>query len=401
MHDPQGADARSTIPQATPTAEQPAGPPGAPRLPGLGYPALDVEEETRPLALVNLLLRRRRLVLGLPLATAFVAAVVSLLVPLTYTAITTFVPETSPATRVPAGLAGIAGQFGIALGGAASQSPQFYADLIESRELMERVLRARYPRSSEKGVAPDSATLLEILDQGGDNSADSLYKGVKKLTKLVSTSVDRKTDVVELDVDAHDPVLAALVASRFLAYLNDFNAKTRQSQARERRKFTEDRLAQAEADLRRAEEELKVFYQRNRSWQQAPQLVFEEGRLRRQVDVRQEVYLTLRREYETARIDEANDTPVLTIIDPPIPPARKSKPKRVLWVIAAAVLGGAVSVAWALGRDHAERLRQEEDGTYREFRGLLGEIRDDLRRVTARMRKRPTDDVPRARSGLP
>src|SRR5439155_11813143 len=33
------------------------------------------------------------------------------------------------------------------------------------------------------------------------------------------------------------------------------------------------------------------------------------GRLRRQVDVRQEVYLTLRREYETARIDEANDTP--------------------------------------------------------------------------------------------
>src|SRR5205814_5354833 len=205
---------------------------------------------------------------------------------------------------------------------------QFYADLIESRELMEQVLRARYPRPSEQGRSADSVTLLEILDEGGDDPADSLYQGVKRLAKLVSTSVDRKTDVVELDVDAHDRVLAALVASRFLAYLNDFNAKTRQSQAGERRKFTEDRLAQAEADLRRAEEELKVFYQRNRSWQQAPQLVFEEGRLRRQVDVRQEVYLTLRREYETARIDEANDTPVLTIIDPPIPPARTSKTTR-------------------------------------------------------------------------
>ena len=230
------------------------------------------------------------------------------------------------------------------------------------------------------------------MDQGGDNSADSLYKGVKKLTKLVSTSVDRKTDVVELDVDAHDRVLAALVASRFLAYLNDFNAKTRQSQAGERRKFTEDRLAQAEADLRRAEEELKVFYQRNRSWQQAPQLVFEEGRLRRQVDVRQEVYLTLRREYETARIDEANDTPVLTVIDPPVPPARKSKPKRLVWVVVAAVLGGMVSVTWVFATNHVRRLQLENDSTYRDFRVLVSEIHQDLRQIGSRIWKRRRAD---------
>ena len=392
MHDSQRADARSTFPQATETAELPTEPAGAPGLAGSGYLNLDVDDETRPLELVNLLLRRRRLVVTLPLGVALLAGVASLLVSPTYTAITTFVPEVSADARMPAGLAGLAGQFGIALGGEASQSPQFYADLIESRELMERVLRARYPRSSEEGVSRDSATLLEILDQGGDNSADSLYKGVKKLTKLVSTSVDRKTDVVELDVDAHDRVLAALVASRFLAYLNDFNAKTRQSQARERRKFTEDRLAQAEADLRRAEEELKVFYQRNRSWQQAPQLVFEEGRLRRQVDVRQEVYLTLRREYETARIDEANDTPVLTVIDPPVPPARKSKPKRLVWVVVAAVLGGMVSVTWVFATNHVRRLQLENDSTYRDFRVLVSEIHQDLRQIGSRIWKRRSAD---------
>src|SRR5438552_6183680 len=392
MHDSQRADARSTFPQATETAELPTEPAGAPGLAGSGYLNLDVDDEARPLELVNLLLRRRRLVVTLPLGVALLAGVASLLVSPTYTAITTFVPEVSADARMPAGLAGLAGQFGIALGGEASQSPQFYADLIESRELMERVLRARYPRSSEKGVSADSATLLEILDQGGDNSADSLYKGVKKLTKLVSTSVDRKTDVVELDVDAHDRVLAALVANRFLAYLNDFNAKTRQSQAGERRKLTEDRLAQAEAELRREEEELKIFYQRNRSWQQAPQLVFEEGRLRRQVDVRQEVYLTLRRAYETARLDEANDNPVITVIDPPIPPARKSKPKRVLWVIAAAVLGGVVSVAWAITADRVEQLRREDDSVYRQFRGLLRETRRDLTMIRAKISRRSSAD---------
>ncbi|PYO60237.1 MAG: hypothetical protein DMD28_13575, partial [Gemmatimonadetes bacterium] len=253
-----------------------------------GYALLGLGDEPRPLEFVNILLRRRRLVVGLSVAAALVTAVVSLFVPPTYTATTTFVPEAGPGGRFPAGLAGLAGQFGVALGSDASQSPQFYADLVQSRELMQQVLLARYQAPGVPAGAADSATLLQILSAGGTNSADSLYQGVKQLAKLVSTDVDRKTNVVRLRVDAHDPVLAALVANRFIAYLNEYNAKTRQSQARERRKFAEERLAEAERDLRGAEEELKAFYQRNRSWQQAPQLMFEEGRLRRQVDIRQE-----------------------------------------------------------------------------------------------------------------
>src|SRR5207302_3590136 len=127
--------------------------------------------------------------------------------------------------------------------------------------------------------------------------------------------------------DAAYPVLAAAVANRFVAYLNDFNTKSRQSQARERRKFIEQRLADGEGELRTAEESLRTFYERNRSWQQSPQLVFEEGRLRRQVDLRQEVQRTLRREYETARIEEVNDTPVITVIEPATLPTQPSAPR--------------------------------------------------------------------------
>src|SRR5205823_6630604 len=136
-------------------------------------------------------------------------------------------------------------------------------------------------------------------------------------------------------LDAAYPVLAAAVANRFVAYLNDFNTKSRQSQARERRKFIEQRLADGEGELRTAEESLRTFYERNRSWQQSPQLVFEEGRLRRQVEIRQEVYLTLRREYETARIEEVNDTPVITVIDRAVPPREKARPQRKLLVVLA------------------------------------------------------------------
>src|SRR6266571_5256867 len=391
MDDVRGTRSPSPLPQGPGASGEPTSPASvAPSAPP-GHTLLGLEDEPRPLELVNLLLRRRRVLVGLPVAAALVTAALSLLVPATYTATTTFVPEAGRGSRVPAGLAGIASQVGVTLGGDASQSPQFYADLVQSRELMERVLLARYPAPGAGASAADSATLLKILDSGGHDRADSLYRGVKKVRKLVSTDVDRKTNVVRLSVDAHDPVLAARVANRFIAYLNEFNAKTRQSQARERRKFAEDRLAEAEADLRRAEEDLKGFYQRNRSWQQAPQLVFEEGQLRRQVDIRQEVYLTLRREYETARIDEANDVPVITVIDAAVPPTRKSSPKRRLLAVLALLGGGAVAVVWALATDHMARLRREDDGAYREFRGLIEEAQRELGWIAFKVRRRRPD----------
>src|SRR5207302_1596740 len=145
-----------------------------------------------------------------------------------------------------------------------------------------------------------------ILEVKGKDLTDSLYRGVKKLTSLVSVTVDAQTNIVSLSVDAHYPALAAAVANTFVANLNAFNAQYRQSQAREQRKFVEQRLTDGEQALRAAEEGLRTFYERNRSWQQSPQLTFEEGRLRRQVEVRQELYLTLQREYEAARMQEVN-----------------------------------------------------------------------------------------------
>jgi uncharacterized protein involved in exopolysaccharide biosynthesis len=321
-------------------------------------------------------------------AAAILTAAVSFIVPPTYTATTAFVPEASPSSRIPAGLAGLAGQFGLTLGSEASQSPRFYAEVVTSREIMDRVLRSRYADPRSPHNPEDSATLLRILGVRGDDLADSLHHGRERLADRVSVRVDNQTNIVTLRVDSRYPALAAEVANRFVLYLNEFNAKTRQSQARERRRFVEEQVAAAERDLRRAEEELKTFYERNRSFQQSPQLVFEEGRLRRQVEIRQEVYLTLKREYETARIEEVNDTPVITVVDPAVPPQEKSKPKRTLLVLLAGVLGGMVAVFGAFGAEYVRRVRKEDEGEYREFAGLVARMRDDLRAIARRVLRR-------------
>ncbi len=98
-------------------------------------------------------------------------------------------------------------------------------------------------------------------------------------------NVDNQTSILTLSVEAKNAVLAAEVANCLIGYLNDFNATVRQSQAREKRKFAEERVLDGERELREAEDSLGDFYDQNRSWQTAPQLVFREGRLRRQVEV--------------------------------------------------------------------------------------------------------------------
>jgi len=339
------------------------------------------EDEISLLEILNVLLKRWRTVIGLPVTTSLVVLGISFLVPPTYTATTSFVPEVRSQGRVPAGLAGVAGQLGITLGAEASQSPMFYADVAKSREILDRLLLARYADPPTGREPEDSTTLLSLLGPGGRNGADSLERGAKKLAGLVSVGVDAQTNIVTVKVELPSPDLAAAVANRLVAFLNEFNAQARQSQARERRKFTEQRVAAGEQDLRDAEEALKRFYQANRSWQQSPQLMFEEGRLRRQVELRQELYVTLRREYETARIQEVNDTPVITVIDAAVAPQWKSSPKRRLWAFVAFALGGVFGLFWAFGADYVERAKRDQGALYGELVSNARQAREGLSRA--------------------
>src|SRR2546427_638673 len=83
-----------------------------------------VELQGSVLRALTPVLRRWRLVFGLPLAVGVVAAGVTLITPPTYTAITTFIPavgSSGPATS--AGLASLATQFGISIGTTSAFSP--------------------------------------------------------------------------------------------------------------------------------------------------------------------------------------------------------------------------------------------------------------------------------------
>ncbi len=300
--------------------------------------------------------------MGIPIAAALLTLGLSFLLPERWTSETRFVPEASSSIQLPQGIGALAGELGFALPGAdPMSSPDFYAAVMEGRSLLERTLLTRFRRP---GTAADSAPLIDILEIEEDTPRKRIESGVEWLREHSSPNVDATTGAVEFSVEMPDPELAAAVTTHMVGLLNDFNQRTRNLRARERRKFAEARSGEAQNDFEAAEDSLRDFLTRNRQFEFTPQLLFERNRLERQVTLRQEVYQTLRREYEIARIEEVDDTPVLTVVDPPVIPAYPSSPRRTRMAIVAGVLGVLVGVGLAFLLQYLERSREQQPVVY-------------------------------------
>ena len=325
--------------------------------------------------LMTPLVRRWKLVAGTALACALTTLGLLLLQPPTYTASTTFTPENTSSTGLLSslvGLAGLAGQLGLGSSSSSSVSPDFFVKLAHSDEVLRSTLLKGFRDPDSAGV---ERPLLQLLRVKGRSPEERIQRGVLALRKLTDASSDKTTGIVTLRVKLQDPELAADVAKYLVQLLNRFNLESRQSQSREQRRFSGERLAVAEQELRTAEQAQLAFLQRNRQYLDSPLLAFEYNRLNRQVQLRQEVYQTLVKAHEEARIAEVRDTPVLTVIDSAVAPVRPSGPRRLLGTTVALIFGAGLGLALAYLSAARARVRRAPTPDYLEFRAALEEVR--------------------------
>jgi len=354
---------------------------------GSAQPNEYLREDVSLPEIAYVLLNRWRLFVGFPMIASLVAAGMSLLMPAKYTATSAFVPETEAGTTgLPAGLIGLASQFGVSAG-RSTESPNFYADILRSRTLLDQALLAEFPRPIE-AEASDSAQLLDILQIQGESTTERLEKGRKALLDRMSVRVDNGTNIVTLGIETRYPELSADIANLCIQLLNDFNLSTRQISARETRRFIEERLGAAERELADAETELMLFLQGNRLFQDSPNLQFQHDRLQRHVLAKQELLTTLQRQYEDARIQEVNDTPMISIVDRAVAPDRRSSPRRTLIVILAFMLGLMGGGFGVLLSELVSQVRQKDAALASKFSSRWADMKRELRTLPFRRARR-------------
>lgn len=325
-----------------------------------------------------LLLGRRRRLLVLSASLAVITLVVGLLLPRTYSARGAFTPQvsTSPLSR----LAGLAAQFGVGNlpGNDQTASPDFYADLVRSEQLRRALVTTEYVVVQGRDTV--RGTLVDFYRINERTPALAREVAVKKLVGDLSVSVNVRTGVVELEARARWPGLALQLVEQTLARLNQFNLETRQSQAASERKFAEISVVQAKNDLREAEDRMQQFLTQNREFRNSPQLTFQNERLQREVDTRQQVYTSLVQSYEQARIEEVRNTPVITVVEAPILPVKPESRLLAFKIVIAMTLGLLLGIGWTLAEDFMSRNRVVDPDGSEQLSMLWRQTKSDLRR---------------------
>jgi hypothetical protein len=253
-----------------------------------------------------------------------------------------FMPEAN-AERSTAGiaaLAGLAGQFGFAIGNTGAQSPQFYGDLVLSRTVFDWVLNS--PDSCATPIAPLREFFLK--DKADDPHAED--KARRRLRAAIDVIVNARTSVITVATRTRSACRSRTTATAVLAAVEDYDRRVKKRRATIRRAFVEELYQQALDTLADRENRLRIFYEENRTWEAAPRLRLQEASLQRKVGLSTEVATVLAREMEQARIAEADDAPLLSLVVAPEVPRIPADHGPTYWFVASAMLSGlAVAVA--------------------------------------------------------
>lgn len=210
----------------------------------------DDEDDGPRVSLVDLLTwigERKRLIGTVALVAAAVSLAVAMLLPPVFTARATLMPPGSQQQSGSATALAALGAFGGLAGGLSAKTPdELYVALLRS-DSVERALDARFGLKQRYKV-------------------DNFESLRKEMAGYVRVTADKKSGLIQVEVDDHDPKFAADLANAHPAEITRVLGRLAVSEAQLRRAFFENQLKEtkehliaAEVDLQRVQEKSGVI----------------------------------------------------------------------------------------------------------------------------------------------
>ncbi|MFQ5650479.1 MAG: GumC family protein [bacterium] len=396
-------------------------------------------DEINLLDYVEVIVKRRRMILRNAFAAAALMAVISLVLPRTYTATTTLLP---PEEGNQEGLRGLLANSPLSFldfPGVATRSSEMFVEILKSRTVAEGVLQTKYDYDDKR------QNLYEVWD------LDTRTEALKRLRKK-STISSNEQGVIEVSVELRDPNLAAQVARAYVAELDSVNQEKSFSKAKNSRIYIEEQLEITENNLKKASRELADFqatfkavnleeqtkvaiekageikgtimakevalevaretmkadnpvilrlqkelqelrkqfehlqfgnsvpFEEQKDYfipfADVPEVGLRFAELIREVKVQETVWQLLNQQYYSAKIQEARDTPTVQVLDEAVPPEKRTKPHRTLLVLVASFLAFMFSIFGAFVMAYGEKLKERE-ADYQKVRHFAQALRED------------------------
>lgn len=334
-------------------------------------------EPIRLLAIVNTLLKRRWTIILLSAAATGAGVVSALLATPSWTSTAKFLP--SRTAGMTSRMSAIVGS-NIDTDLGEESSSDYYVALVQSPAFLAKIVGERF----EDGAGP-KRSLVEIFGATGETDRERAVRATDALGKSITIAAAKGIGaanaprIVTLTVNAATGELAAEIAAAILKEIEVHNDVSRGSKAKQNRAFVEDQLKKTEQVLDAATDALANFSAHNRKIA-TPALQAELDRLARAVRVQEEVFVTLTKQLELARIEEQESRVSIEILQPPEAPITRSSPKRTQMVLVAGFLGVMGSSLLVIVLERLKRADPSDPDT-QEFHRQLGGVKGDLRRM--------------------
>jgi tyrosine-protein kinase Etk/Wzc len=387
------------------------------------------EQEIDLLDLSLIFLKRKKFILGGTLAFVIIAIVAFLVVSPMYEGTSILMPPQQSAASMSAQLmTAVGGALGGLVGGGMTTTGDLYVGLLKTPTVLDPIidqfdLMQLYGLDTRVETRIQlSETILTALvdnDNGGivavtvqdtdpQRAANMANAFVQQLTKLFDRVTDseagRRRVFFEKELksahealsNAEDQMRAFQEASGVIriddqasAVLQGIAALKAQIAAKEVQIQVMKTYATVNnPDLKKVEEEVQALREQSRKLEERekeylgdttiatgriPELGTEYLRRIREFKYRQELYELLIKQYEAARLDEARESGLVQIVTAATPPDKKAKPKMILVVALALVLGFILFATWGFVYEFLERVRdnpKNEKGV-KDFKRML------------------------------
>lgn len=270
-----------------------------------------------------------------------ISIIVSLLLPEYFMSTATLLPETDKGKL--AGLSGLSDLASLAGVSAGEVSlAKLYPTIIKSETVLRKVIYAAY--LTKKFAEPvDLIKFWEIEDKTREREYET---ALRTLRDQLAVSLDNKTNVVTISIETREPQLSADIVNNITEELDKFIRTKRTTNASEQRRWIESRLVEVKNDLEKSENRLKEFREKNRRVIDSPQLLLEQERFVREVQINSAMYIELKKQLEIAKIEEIKTVPIVSVMDQARPAAKKERPRRSMIVLTAFFLSIAASMMY-------------------------------------------------------
>lgn len=311
-----------------------------------------------------------------------------------YTAQCVVVPQTGEG-GVSSSLSGLASLAGFSLGsmGSAEElSPMVYSNVMNNINLQKEMINTKiyfdrwgkeltlldyftneeYQRTSVLGYVKKYTIGLPFLILGAirgekDNDVDMTGTDgkiamltqqeddcIKALKERTTLAVNDKDGYVSISATMPEPLAAAALAEIYMNLLQKYVSEFKIEKAKADYNFINQRYLEAREEYSKKQEEYARFKDANRIITTAVAATREE-QIKNDYDLAYSLYSELSRQLIQAEIKVKENTPIFTVVEPVIVPRERSKPRRLMTLVAFGFLGGVLSCGAVLAFDFLKK----------------------------------------------